>query len=329
MDPYTDIVPDDLGEVIRKRIRERDGDSEGRPAKRARANTDALLPPESDEQEINEPLKPEDDLENYDRERLQKGLRYINGAAKRKITPRTEEFLKMHKEAYKAALDGQSPERASCAVVQALDKIYYSEAFFFKPRESAEHEHLMQYVKLRRLDLLANYGDYLGQELQEIRADLNAAAKDADPKVREAAIKLGRPKTWVNIVDELAGADIGNLRKQVDVACAVLGIDPKHMLWLINEWAERNRFFHCQIRDYISDCHWPRLAKQLHRDLKELINVAPDPDTAASYERVLLSIRNEYFNVKSRDDPQHWIPNDKACKLIDEKIEREEKRARK
>ena len=110
MDPYFDIIPDDRGEEIRKRVRERDGsDSVGRPTKRARAKTSALLPPGGDGQEVDEPPKPEDDLDKYDRERLQKGLRYINGAAKRKITPRTYEFLKLYKDAYKATLDGGAP----------------------------------------------------------------------------------------------------------------------------------------------------------------------------------------------------------------------------
>lgn len=331
MDPYLDTIPDDRGEEIRKRVRERDGsDSEERPTKRARADTSSLLPPGGNEQEVEEPLKPEDDLDKYDRERLQKGLRYINEAAKRKITPRTQEFLKLHKDAYKVALDGSASEKASCAVVQAMDQVYYSAAFYLKPRSSEEHEHLMHYVKLRRLELLANYGDYLGQELQEIRADLKAAAATgASSAVREAVLELGPPKTWLTIADELAGANMGDLRKHVYIACGVLGIDPNHMLWLIKEWAERNRIFHNQIRQYISDCHWSRLAEQVCRDLKELLNVAPDLDTAANYEKVLLSIQNEYFDVISRDDPEHWFPNEKARKITEEKMAREKKRAQK
>lgn len=149
MDPYLDTIPDGRGEEIRKRVRERDGsDSEGRPTKRARADTSALLPPGGDGQEVDEPPKPEDDLDKYDRERLQKWLGYINGAAKRKITPRTQEFLKLHKDAYKAALDGGAPEKASRAVVQAMDQVYYSAAFYLKPRSSEEYEHLMHYVRL-------------------------------------------------------------------------------------------------------------------------------------------------------------------------------------
>jgi len=112
--------------------------------------------------------------------------------------------------------------------------------------------------------------------------------------VRKAAFELEPPKTWLTIADELAGADVADLRKDVYVACGVLGIDPNHMTWLIGEWAERNRIFHNQIRQYISECRWPPLAQQICRDLKELINVAPDPDTAANYEKVLLSIQNEY-----------------------------------
>jgi len=74
MDPYFDPIPLDHGEEIRKRMRERDGsDSQGRQMKRARANSSTLLPPESDEQEVEYlPEPPEDDLEKYDRERLQK-----------------------------------------------------------------------------------------------------------------------------------------------------------------------------------------------------------------------------------------------------------------
>ena len=55
------------------------------------------------------------------------GLRYVNEAAKRKITPRILEVLRLHKDAYKAALEAQAPEEASRAVVQAMDQVCYYE----------------------------------------------------------------------------------------------------------------------------------------------------------------------------------------------------------
>ena len=90
----------------------------------------------------------------------------------------------------------------------------------------------------------------------------------------------------------------------------------------MKEWAEKNRTIHNQIRQYISDCHWPRLAERLCRDLKELLNVVP-PDTATMYENVLFSIQTEYFGVMSRDVPEYWVANEKTRKLTEEKLVRE------
>ncbi|KAK0515816.1 hypothetical protein JMJ35_001850 [Cladonia borealis] len=44
-------------------------------------------------------------------------------ARSRKITQRAQEFLKLHKDAYKAALE--APDEASQAIVQAMDQVYY------------------------------------------------------------------------------------------------------------------------------------------------------------------------------------------------------------
>lgn len=83
--PYISSSP---RSIIKKRVRERDGsEDEERLMKRPRANTSTLLPPqpEGGRQDISEPPKPGDDLDRYDRARLQQGLRYVDGAAKRKI----------------------------------------------------------------------------------------------------------------------------------------------------------------------------------------------------------------------------------------------------
>lgn len=327
MDPYRDTIPDDYGEDIKERIRKRDDpNDEGRPRKRARANTGALLPPESDDrQDVQKPLKLEYTLDKYHRERLQQGLRYIDKAARRKITPRTQEFLRIHKDAYKVALDDETPDEAARAVVQALDKVYVRCAFHLKPRQTEVYDRLMPFVKLRRLELVANYGDYLGHELQFFPADLKAAAISNDVEIAEEAYELGLKKTWITIVDELASTDVNGLRRGGFVACRVLGIDSEHMLWLIKEWGERNGTFHNRTRQYISDCRWPPLAQQLCRDLKELLNVAPDADTAARYEKVVLSIQSEYFDVMSRDEPDYWLPNQKAVELIRGRMAKEKK----
>ena len=326
------IIPDDHGEDIRKRVRERDGSDDETPSKkRPRASTTALLQPLSNhEAEILEPPPPEDDLSMYDQERLKKGLQYVTSAAKRNITPRTEAFLALHKEALKVALTGQAPSEASRSVVQALDQVYMSAAFYLKPRSADEHAHLAKYTKLRRLEMLGNYGDYLGQGLQEIRLRLKTTAHGSDdPALRKAHLQLKSPKTWVNIADELAGEDLHDLRKDVYVACGTLGIDAEHILWVIREFAERNRMFQCSIRQYIENCHWHELARQLCIDLKEVLAIAGDQETADNYEKVLTFIRDEYFEFTDPDDAQHWLPSEKARELTKDKAEKGKKKASK
>lgn len=172
-------------------------------------------------------------MDNYHRERLQQGLRYIDKAAKRKVSPRTQELLKIHEDACKVALGDETPDEAARVLVQALDKVYLSGTFCLKPRSTEKYDRLVLYVKLRRLELLVNYGDYLGHELQFFRALLKVAAIGDDAEIKEAAYELGPKKTWVTITDELAGTDVNDLRRHVTVACGVLGIDSEHMLWLI------------------------------------------------------------------------------------------------
>ncbi|KAM0795317.1 hypothetical protein BDR22DRAFT_871703 [Usnea florida] len=339
MDDYYDhVMPaTDEGEEfknLKKRVREGDGsEDEGRPTKRPRANTSALLPPEPEghHQEINEPPKPEDSLDKYDRARLKLGLRYIDGAAKRKVTPRAEEFLRQYKDAYKVALESESPNEASRAFVQALDKVHYSASFYFKPRSPDELEHLMSFVKLRRLELRANYGDYLGHEASLFRADRKEAAAGAhseNPAVREASSGILGPRQQTAIADDL-DINTQDLRTYFFSSCDALGFDADHMLWLIGEWAQRNCTFHNSIRDYISDCEWSRVGEQLCRDLKEVHNVAPDRDTAEKYKRVLLKIRHDYFEALNPDNSFTWLPSEKARKLTHEKWAKDMKKVQK
>ena len=140
-------------------------------------------------------------------------------------------------------------------------------------------------------------------KLQEIQANLKAAAISAGSELREVALNPRLLKTWLTIADELVSANMTDLQRHEYTTCGVLGIDPIQMLWLIEEWAKRNRVFHNHIRRHIFGSPWPRLAEQVYRDLKELLDMAPNEDTATSYEKVLLSIQNECSLVISRNDP--------------------------
>jgi hypothetical protein len=115
-------------------------------------------------------------------------------------------------------------------------------------------------------------------------------------------VTLGPSKQWTTIAAELKEAHTDQMKKNVDVASAVLGIDPEHMQWLIQESAaDRNNNFHNQVRDLITNCKWPQPAAHVCRDIKELLLVSLDSKTAERYEKVLLYIRDEYFEVENED----------------------------
>lgn len=237
MDPYRDIVTDEDGEIVRTLLRKReDNDNELRVAKRPRTNTSDLLLLEKPGELPVEPLKREDSLQDYTRDRLQRGLQYICQTLKRDLTPRTISFLSLCKEHYKVALEEQPPSEASCAVVQAMDQAYDSTAFCHKVREPSEAAFLDTFVKLRKLENLENYGDCLGLDLQEMRAKLKTeAAKQGPQQAQAVSDNLRELPAWSEIANELEGADTKELRKHVFTACNILNLDPNHMRNLIQE----------------------------------------------------------------------------------------------
>lgn len=316
------------------------------------------------------------------------------------MTPRTRNFFKIYREAYEKALLALAladlysniPENenenesvanvnahtnahanahtkananAAISVVQALDQVYDTEGFYFRPWQQGKdknfNEQLQTFVKLRQLEMLANYGDgdYLlgGQELQEgIRAEEDLKEEEVakvevegGTQDEDDVVKAGTPFKWVSIADELAGSDALGIACHIRVASAALGIDAEHMSWLIEQWGSRSatRKFHNSIREYVQECRWSKLQALLCRDLKELcmvMGVSTDDEgdgegdgeaegegegkggsAAKKYEKVILKVAHEYFDIDDYEDPDAWYLNGRARGLLREKTLKEEK----
>ena len=330
MDPYQDILTGRDGAIIRRLVRKRNLHEKLQDAKPARTNINDLLPPGNPEEPPLEPLKREDSLRDYTRERLERGLRYIYQTLERDLTPRTTSFLGLCKEHYKVALEDQIPSEASCAVVQAMDQAYDSTAFYHQVREPSEAAFLDKFLKLRKLENLGNYGEYLGQGLQEIRAKLKIEAGRQGPQhaqVQQAASdKLRGLQTWSEIAGELEGADTKELQKDVFTACNILNLDPIHMEILIQEWADQNIVAHNQTREHIQEGKWSRLANQLCRDIKELPNIYTDSETIATFGTAMVLFQEEYFDVYDPEDANSWLPNANVVALVRERKEMRERK---
>ena len=323
MDPYRDIVTGKDGAIVRRLVRKREDNAKAMQVSERPRRTNDLLPPEKPGEPPLERLKREDSMQDYTQERLERGLQYICQTLERELTPRTFSFLNLCKEHYKAALEEENPSGASCAVVQAMDHAYDSTAFYHRVRRPGEAAFLGMFVKLRKLENLGNYGDFLGKSLQEIRAMLEIEAAKQSPQQAEAVSDSSRElPAWSEIANGLEGADTKELRKHVFTACDILNLDPNHMGDLVQEWADRKVVAHDQVRKYVRECNWWSLAKQLCRDIKELPNIYTDPDTRAAFERAMVHIRDEYFDVVDPEGASGWFANEHAKVLSLQKWEK-------
>jgi FtsZ-interacting cell division protein YlmF len=148
-----------LWEKIRELVRERKEtggkDEEVSPTKRVGGENDteaeaadAIADSDSSDKEL---IIPEDDIAKYDKVRLQRGVSEDDKGSQAQDYSSHKRVPQENASAHiKTARADDAKREASVAVVQALDEVYYSKIFFFKPRKEDEHESLMQYVKLRR-----------------------------------------------------------------------------------------------------------------------------------------------------------------------------------
>ena len=227
MNPYRDSIPYDQGQDIEEKVRERDNIAEDDPLpKRRRADTDALVPPHILRGASDEVPPAPIEIEKYDQDRLQHGLAYIAIARRRNITPRTKTFLKLYTDAYKAALE--SPSLAANSVVKAMDEVYCHSTFFFKAVEPDKQKQIDDLLKLKRLEFLANYGDYFGEQSQRIRARLNKLPDTtADDAVYDT--ELGPPNVRLDFSRKWKGDRGREVRESVSTCCIISGLNTDHI----------------------------------------------------------------------------------------------------
>lgn len=244
VDTIEATVPEDGREPLKKRIRDRDDDDDESSRKRPRANTLALLSAEPGElpEVPDSPPPVKEDLAKYTRERVKAGLRYINHTtATGKITPRTLTFLNLSKEAHKVALESETPSEKAVAVVQEYDRVYHAEAFLLQPQSAQALQRISNLTKLRRLQILTHYRDYIRPNLHDVRAN-NFKESSQGGRSKQAAAGTQHirppPRSWLQ---ELAETDPSALRKHVHIGCGILGLDTDTMLALITHWEDRNR----------------------------------------------------------------------------------------
>ncbi|KAI9777462.1 MAG: hypothetical protein M1839_008874 [Geoglossum umbratile] len=198
----------------------------------------------------------------------------------------------------------------------------------FNKHSYLEAEQLKAVAEIREYKILANYGDYLGIEVQAFRSRVHKRRADPveEKDMRKARKTFSMDKLWTDIAG-IAKSDEDVLklcRTPNDVAavvmedliraCRTLGIDHSHMLWVIQRYALRNRKFHNDIKGYLRKREWLSLATEIHRDLNDIPRLLK-PEEVPPFEKCVRNFRDRYFIVQNEDNPRTWRLNDYASQL--------------
>lgn len=181
---------------------------------------------------------------------------------------------------------------------------------------------LEELQRLREMEVLCNYGDYLRKHTSELRQNTTVEKKAANGHGH-----LSANNRWTDIAKALKvelhpGQDPekGVWRAIYDT-CLTFDFDLDHMLWVVETYAERCTNVHNDVADFIEKNHWADLALVIHRDLKELPNVLP-VSRQHEYEKwreAIIVCRDRYLdpNAGGRpDDPKTWQPANKALEKM-------------
>ncbi len=270
------------------------------------------------------PPQPEEDVNYYTQNRHQQGLQYSEARLTRKISPVTHAFMKKYHDAYEHALE--STTERNIGAVFAYDELLHSKAFLQREFSNSEMELVHELQRLRELEFLASYGDYLGANTSELR---HRSRELKTPYYEQ----LSARSNWTTIAERLtvqiqanSSAEVG-VKAAVYAACMKIPLDYDQTMWAIQAYAERNGHCHNDVGEFIENMQWTKLAKRINADLHDMPSAIPLTRLAElpSWIKAIETVRDRYLAVNKDDDPETWVPANRALELTEESIKKKER----
>ena len=115
----------------------------------------------------------------------------------------------MHKNASEAALETSNGDAEDLEdylrEVQSFHKIYCSHAFLHRDIPTLEMERLKALQEIPQYEILARYGDSLGQEVQDFRMSVYAKRVDEDEEEQMSMVppKFSNEWLWTEIAESM------------------------------------------------------------------------------------------------------------------------------
>jgi hypothetical protein len=291
---------------------------------RERANTEDLLPDDFDVNVVPTCPVPEDDPAHYTFPRMEKSLAFAHGFMWRNISPRARLFLSLVKAEVKEAMHAETYDEIFTYAkrIMILDRLVRSMDFWRpSPRPQNVVEMEQEILKLRQIQYVARYGDYLEFLPTRIRAHASktrfegsdvftersywtpiAAEIRHEDELLEEQYRLGDSQSPVNGRYHLA---IGN-------ACHSLGISRELVLLSVKEYGDRNSEVHRDLGDLRKAGKFHILAKILFTDREELcltFPVAKSTEDIDALREIIQDQIDTWFVCHYPDEHQSWYPN--------------------
>ena len=275
--------------------------------------------------------KPEKDIAAYDVPRLQQSLIFVETVlAKRDITPRSETFYELFKESIKDAMRTKGSQETQVKAAEWVAKFEFlaNSNDFLVFRLSPDQQILQdEILKLRELQYLLRYGDYMKVLPNKVRAyasehstknwqlisgkhqwtDVSANIRKEEEKEKEAQRK---GQEWIGKFD--------SVRIAIGIACDDLGVDEQEVVWAIHNYAKRNEVAHNDFEKLKGSGDFVRLAHTLYADLHDLRCTFSSFDPENDIGKLESFIQQEIdwcFDVRDPDDCKSWVIKDQLFRF--------------
>lgn len=288
---------------------------------RSKAGTQELLP---ESQGLVVPV-PEEGLDSYKNERLQKSLVYADAFLRqRKPSPRTQHFMTAFKDQINTAMTTNDGNEKYLATkhVKALESLIRYEIFLLPGASPETAQYEEKIVDLRLVEYSARYGDYLDLVPQQLRNIVKA--KNYDNAVKPSTIVWWTDVAKVLLKEEedKAKADRRGDYKfktptlsAVSNACRYLGLNDDVAVWSIKEYGKRNGLLHRDLKGMIEAGEYGKLARTLNADLRDIGPIFPPSEPEEGIEHLETVIKSEikrwFFDSDKKPNlPGAWRASD-------------------
>jgi hypothetical protein len=222
------------------------------------------------------------------------------------------------------ALEAKTPEEKLTRVheIEVFERVINDKAFL-QPRTFSENMEMEDaLLRLRELQYLARYGDYVKIVTGQVR--LHAG------ETRFAGWEtLSGKHQWIEISQRLKKEEYdldkavkGPWEKEpkysydtiiaIETVCEGMGYDPELVKWSIHTYAERNATFHKDLDHLITKGAFTQLAEALYRDFRDIYCVFSETrsQTDLKYlECVIKAQIDRWFDTSlAPDNPLAWLP---------------------